>query len=238
MPSMIRALAWCGTNAASSVGSTPARSQACSASGASAVVAQRKTACPSCWMYGRQPSMRTASPFSGAEPQTTGPMPAGSSSAVAVTTAAPAPSPKMMQVERSVQSVKSESFSAPMTIALRDAPARMAWSTVPSAYEKPEQAVLRSNAPGRGDAELGGDPAGHVGAAVDRGAGGDHDQVDVGGGQAGVGQRLAGGGGGHVGDGLVVGDPPGDDADPVRIHSSLVSTIWARSSLVSTREGW
>ena len=23
-----------------------------------------------------------------------------------------------------------------------------------------------------------------------------------------------------------------------RIHSSLVSTIWARSSLVSTRDGW
>ena len=40
-----------------------------------------------------------------------------------------ATSPKMMQVERSVQSVKSDSFSAPMTIALRDAPARMAWST-------------------------------------------------------------------------------------------------------------
>ncbi len=84
-------------------------------------------------MYGRQPSIRTASPFSGTEPQTTGPTPGASSSAAAVTTAAPAPSPKMMQVERSVQSVKSDSFSAPMTSALRAAPARIAWSTVPSA---------------------------------------------------------------------------------------------------------
>ena len=96
-------------------------------------MAQRKTAWPSCWMYGRQPSMRIASLLSGAEPQTTGPTPAGSPSAVAVTTAAPAPSPKMMQVERSVQSVKSESFSAPITMALRAAPARIAWSAVASA---------------------------------------------------------------------------------------------------------
>src|SRR5918994_552796 len=145
---MMRPLAWCGTNAAMSSGATPARSQACSASGASAVVAQRNTAWPSCCTYPRQPSIRTASLFSGTEPQTTGPTPGASPSAVAVTTAAPAPSPKMMQVERSVQSVKSDSFSAPMTIALRTAPARIAWSTVPRAYEKPEQAVLMSYAPG------------------------------------------------------------------------------------------
>ena len=56
---------------------------------------------------------------------------------------------------------------------------------------------------------------GHVRAAVDRGAGGHDDQVDVGGGEAGVGQRLLGGGGGHVGDRLGVGDPPLGDADPV-----------------------
>jgi hypothetical protein len=45
--STIRRFAWCGTNAVSSVGSTPASSQAFFATGCRAVVAQRKTACPS-----------------------------------------------------------------------------------------------------------------------------------------------------------------------------------------------
>ena len=142
-------------------------------------------------------------------------MPVGSPSAVAVTTAAPAPSPKMMQVERSVQSVKSESFSAPMTIALRAAPARIAWSTVPSAYEKPEQAVLRSNAPGAVMPSLAATRQATLGqrsieeqvATTTRSM-----SAAV---RPGVGQRLAGGGGGHVGDRLAVGDAPGDDADPV-----------------------
>src|SRR6185312_6486924 len=114
----------------------------------SAVVAQRKTIWPSCWMYGCQPSMRNTSPLSGAEPQSTGPTPGSSPSATAVTTAAPAPSPNSTAVVRSVQSVTSDSFSAPMTSALRAAPARMAWSAVPSAYEKPEHAVFRSYAAG------------------------------------------------------------------------------------------
>ena len=96
-------------------------------------------------MYGRQPSIRIALPISGLEPHTTGPIPGSSA---ALTTAAPAPSPNRTQVERSVQSVTSDSFSAPMTIALRAAPARIAWSTVASAYGKPEHAVLTSNAPG------------------------------------------------------------------------------------------
>ena len=84
-------------------------------------------------MYGRQPSIVTASPFSGRGAPHHRPDAGGSSSAVAVTTAAPAPSPKSMQVDRSVQSVTSESFSAPMTMALRAAPARIAWSAVASA---------------------------------------------------------------------------------------------------------
>src|SRR2546423_13050309 len=77
-------------------------------------------------------------------------MPGVSSSAAAPTTAAPAPSPNRMQVARSVQSVRSDSFSAPMTTAYFDAPARIAWSAVASAYEKPEQAVLRAYAAGAG----------------------------------------------------------------------------------------
>jgi MFS family permease len=84
------------------------------------------------------------------------------------------------------------------------------------------QCVLEAGAGGvdvvrrRGlDTEPVGDPGGDVGAAVDRGARGDRDQVDVGGGQAGGGQRLAGGRGGHVRYRLRVGDAPGDDADPV-----------------------
>src|SRR5439155_24320269 len=56
---------------------------------------------------------------------------------------------------------------------------------------------------------------GHVRAAVDGGAGRHDDQVDVGGGEPGVGQCLTGGGGRHVRDRVGVRDPPGDDADPV-----------------------
>src|SRR2546429_5630081 len=99
-------------------------------------------------MYGRQPSMVITSLFSGAEPHSTGPMPGSSSGPTAVTTAAPAPSPKSTQLDRSVQSVTSESFSEPMTSALRAAPARIAWSAVASAYSYPEQAELRSFAAG------------------------------------------------------------------------------------------
>src|SRR5579859_8239512 len=99
-------------------------------------------------MYGRQPSMVITSLLSGAEPHRTGPIPGSSSSATGVTTAAPAASPKSTQVARSLQSVKSDSFSAPITIALVAAPARIAWSTVASAYSYPEQAVLMSYAAG------------------------------------------------------------------------------------------
>src|SRR4051794_18753600 len=117
MPSMMRVLAWCGMKAASSSGRTPAFSQVSSANGARAVVAQRKTIWPSCWMYGCQPSIRSTSPLSGAEPQSTGPTPGSSPSATPVTTAAPAPSPNRTAVLRSVQSVTSDSFSAPITSA-------------------------------------------------------------------------------------------------------------------------
>ena len=48
--SMMRRLAWCGTNAVSSDGSIPAAAQASFAIGCSAVVAHRNTAWPSWWM--------------------------------------------------------------------------------------------------------------------------------------------------------------------------------------------
>ncbi len=94
-------------------------------------------------MTGCQPRITTASPFSGSEPHTTGPMPA-CSSGTASRTAAPAPSAKITQVVRSVQSRTSDIRSAPITRARVAAPARIAWSAVASAYEKPEQTVFRS----------------------------------------------------------------------------------------------
>ena len=143
-------------------------------------------------------------------------MPGGSSSAVAVTTAAPAPSPKMMAVDRSVQSMRSESFSAPITMALREAPARIAWSTVASAYEKPEQAVLRSNAPGALMPSVGATRVATFGQRSTEEQVATTTRSMSAGGQAGAGERLLRGGGGHVGHGLLGGgDPPGRDADAV-----------------------
>ncbi len=75
MASMIRRFAWCGTNAASSVGSTPARSQAFLATGCSAVVAQRNTACPSCVRNELRSLMQILSAMAPSLPHTTGPMP-------------------------------------------------------------------------------------------------------------------------------------------------------------------
>ena len=60
--------------------------------------------------------------WSPALPQTTGPIPVGSSPPVGPTTAAPAPSAKMMQVDRSVQSTHEVIFSAPITSTLRARP--------------------------------------------------------------------------------------------------------------------
>ncbi|MGW5746880.1 amino acid adenylation domain-containing protein, partial [Amycolatopsis sp. NPDC003861] len=53
------------------------------------------------------------------------------------------------------------------------------------------------------------DGGGRVGAALDRGTGGDHDQVDLGGRAAAVGQRLLGRLGGQVDEGLALGDVAG-----------------------------
>ena len=66
------------------------------------------------------------------------------------TTAAPAPSAKMMQVERSSQSIQSESFSAPITRACADGPGPDQVRGDGDAVAKPAHAVLRSNAAGAG----------------------------------------------------------------------------------------
>ena len=144
----------------------------------------------------------------------------------------------MMQVERSVQSVKSDSFSAPMTSALRDAPARMAWSTVPSAYAKPEQAVLTSNAPGAVMPSLAATRQATLGLR----------SMEV---QVATTTRSMSA---AVRPELASALPAAAAAMSAtvslsairrltmptrsRIHSSLVSTSWAMSSLVTTREGW
>ncbi len=71
--------------------------------------------------------------WSPALPHTIGPIPDGSPSAVAPTTAAPAPSAKMMQVDRSDQSIHDVIFSAPITSALRTLPARTESAAAPTA---------------------------------------------------------------------------------------------------------
>ena len=58
--------------------------------------------------------------------------------------AAPAPSPKRTQVERSDQSVMAESFSAPMTRAVRMRPDSMAPVATSRAIRNPAQALERS----------------------------------------------------------------------------------------------
>lgn len=68
----------------------------------------------------------------------------------ASTTAAPAPSPTRTQVVRSVQSVTSDILSAPMTSARVAAPARTAWSAVARACGNPAQTTLTSIAAGEG----------------------------------------------------------------------------------------
>ena len=165
-------------------------------------------------------------------------MPGCSSSPVAVTTAAPAPSPNRMQVERSDQSVKSLSFSAPITIAVRAAPARMAWSTVARAYEKPEQAVLMSYAAGAWIPSL----------AATRVATFGHRSTEL---QvatttrsmsAAVYPALASAFSAAAAAMSATVSSPAMRRSTIptrlRIHSSLVSTIWASSSLVSVRVGW
>ena len=67
--------------------------------------------------------IRIVCDWSPALPQATGPTPTDSASGAGPTTAAPAPSAKMMQVERSSQSIQSDSFSAPITSTCRAVPA-------------------------------------------------------------------------------------------------------------------
>src|SRR5882757_10064414 len=235
--SMIRRFAWCGTNAASSLGSTPAFSHTCRASGGNAYVAQRNTDWPACLMYGRHPSIWITSFNSGAEPQTTGLMPAGSSSAQAVTIAAPAPSPNRTAVDRSLQSVTSDSFSAPTTITFRAAPARIAWSALASAYEKPEQAVLMSYAPGALTPSF---EATRVATFGHRSTE-EHVATTIRSMSAAVSPEFANALPAAAADMSATVSPSAmrRSAMPTRsrIHASFVSTIFASSALVSTRLG-
>ena len=106
-------------NAASSAGAIPALRQASSATGASAVVAQRKTAWPSWPRNWVRDGIVIRSALSPALPQATGPIPTSSGVRAGPTTAAPAPSAKMIAVDRSFGSTQSVSFSAPITSTLR-----------------------------------------------------------------------------------------------------------------------
>jgi cytochrome P450 len=131
--SMMRRFAWCGTNAASSLGAIPAAAHARLATGCSAVVAQRNTAWPSCVKKDRRSLMMILSRCVPSLPQITGPIPGRAVSVAGPTTAAPAPSAKMTHVLRSVQSIHCEYFSAPITSAYREVPARTASLPAPSA---------------------------------------------------------------------------------------------------------
>ncbi|OLT01927.1 hypothetical protein BJF90_29910 [Pseudonocardia sp. CNS-004] len=129
--STMRRLAWWGTNTSMSAGVSPAISIAFNATGAILVVAQRNTAWPSCASALFSGLMRMAWAMSPALPQASGPTPTEAASAAGPRTAAPAPSAKMIAVERSVQSIQSDSFSAPITSTCRDDPARTRSAAVP-----------------------------------------------------------------------------------------------------------
>ena len=108
-----------------------------------------------------------------------------------------------------------------------------------SAWVKPAHTTLRSSTGGRAHAEPGGDPRGRVRRAVERRAGRDQDQVDVGGLSPAPASAFAAGVRGQLVHGLVrARDRRVRMPTRLLIHSSLVSTSSARSSLVSTLAGW
>lgn len=169
------------------------------------------------------------------------PGPSGVSGAVgsAVTTAAPAPSPSRTQVERSVQSAMSAILSAPMTRARLAAPARIVWSAVASACVKPEHTTLMSITAGEPMPSRAATRAAMLG---DRSI-----AVEV----ATRTRSMSEGASPAVASALAAacaaisstgssGPPTWRVLIPTRlvIHSSLVSTMAARSSLVSTLAGW
>lgn len=140
---------------------------------------------------------------------------------------------------RSVQSVKSLSFSTPITSALDAAPARIAWSAVASAWLNPEQAVFTSSAAGLPSPSRAATRAAMLGersiavqvatttrsiSAVSRPAFAIAFSAD----------RQA------ISSTCSSGAAIRRSRIPTRlwIHSSFVSTIVASSALVSTRSGW
>ena len=84
-----------------------------------------------------------ASRLSASDPHSTGPMPASREGPI---TTAPAPSAKINAVARSLGSVKSEIFSAPITSTCFEVPDLMKSCAIATPYEKPAQAALTSKA--------------------------------------------------------------------------------------------
>ena len=120
--SMILIFAWWVTSAERSSALIPATSSACWATFTISQTAHLNTVRPSWRIVGqpaspslksrRDPVMLTEDQCEPSEPQTVGEIPASSEGP---TMAAPAPSPRRNEIERSVGSMKSLSFSPPTT---------------------------------------------------------------------------------------------------------------------------
>ena len=133
--SMMRRLAWCGTNQSTSSRLTDARANVASMDWTSVRTANSKIARPcmcnvvsrcatDSWVDGwRLPPARmpTRSVSAPSQPRSDARRPL-STSASRVTTTAPAPSPKMTEVARSSGSRTREKVSAPMSSALLNGP--------------------------------------------------------------------------------------------------------------------
>ncbi len=142
-------------------------------------------------------------------------------------------------MERSVQSAMSAILSAPMTSARVAAPARIAWSAVASACVKPEQTTLMSMTAGEPmpsraatRAAMLGDRSMAVEVATRTRSMSEAPRPAVASALAPACAAISSTGSS--------GPPTWRVLMPTRlvIHSSLVSTIAARSSLVSTLAGW
>ena len=197
---------------------------------------QRKTVWPSWAKRGGAPSMRTALPICGTEPHRTGLIPGSSA---AVTTAAAAPSPTRTQVERSVQSTTSVNFSAPMTRARLAEPARMAWSAVARAWVKPAQTTLRSIVAGEARPRRAATRAAVLGLRSTAVQVATRTRSMSAAARPAVASAFAAAAA-AIASTVSSGAATCRVRMPtrLRIQASSVSTIPARSSLVSTREGW
>ena len=131
--SMMRRLAWCGTKTSMSSGARPASSIAFSATGAILVVAQRKTACPSWDRAFVSGLMWIVWDMSPALPQVSGPIPSRRLVHGRTDHRGTGSVREVVAVERSVQSIQSDSFSAPITEHVPRRPAGTRSAAVPMA---------------------------------------------------------------------------------------------------------